>query len=129
LHQILISNCTKYKFGAIRKVLKPNLLGISTTSKQPQKSFYFFLVADSFHNSIIPRFFLHCNYVSEIRPFIFKSRRTSEENSRAEPPVEVCKTIKGVSVLDHISLELEGGNVYGVQGKNGCGKIINIRLA
>lgn len=40
---------------------------------------------------------------------------------------EVCKTIKGVSVLNHISLELEGGNVYGVQGKNGCGKTMLMR--
>lgn len=40
---------------------------------------------------------------------------------------EVSKTIKGVTVLDRISLELEGGNVYGVQGKNGCGKTMLMR--
>lgn len=40
---------------------------------------------------------------------------------------EVCKTIKGVPVLDHISLELEGSNVYGVQWKNGCGKTMLMR--
>ena len=40
---------------------------------------------------------------------------------------EVSKTIKGITVLDRISLELEGGNVYGVQGKNGCGKTMLMR--
>lgn len=40
---------------------------------------------------------------------------------------EVSKTIRGVTVLDRISLELEGGNVYGVQGKNGCGKTMLMR--
>lgn len=40
---------------------------------------------------------------------------------------EVSKTIKDVTVLDRISLELEGGNVYGVQGKNGCGKTMLMR--
>ena len=40
---------------------------------------------------------------------------------------EVSKTIKGITVLDRISLELEGGNVDGVQGKNGCGKTMLMR--
>lgn len=41
---------------------------------------------------------------------------------------DVSKTIKGVTVLDHISLELESGNIYGVQGKNGCGKTMLMRI-
>ncbi|MBO5383323.1 MAG: ATP-binding cassette domain-containing protein [Ruminococcus sp.] len=40
---------------------------------------------------------------------------------------DICKNIKGVTVLNHISLELEGGNVYGFQGKNGCGKTMLMR--
>ena len=39
----------------------------------------------------------------------------------------VCKDIKGTRVLDDINLELEGGKVYGLWGKNGCGKTMLMR--
>lgn len=39
----------------------------------------------------------------------------------------VCKTIKGVTILDDISLRFDGGKVYGVEGKNGCGKTMLMR--
>lgn len=39
----------------------------------------------------------------------------------------LTKKIKGVTVLDDISLELNGGKVYGVSGKNGCGKTMLMR--
>ncbi len=35
---------------------------------------------------------------------------------------DVTKVIKGNVILDHISLELEAGKIYGLQGKNGSGK-------
>lgn len=40
----------------------------------------------------------------------------------------VSKTIKGVTILDNISLTLQGGKVYGFQGKNGSGKTMLMRL-
>ncbi|MCD7770512.1 MAG: ATP-binding cassette domain-containing protein [Oscillospiraceae bacterium] len=40
----------------------------------------------------------------------------------------VSKEIKGVTVLDNISLTMEGGKVYGFQGKNGSGKTMLMRL-
>ncbi len=40
----------------------------------------------------------------------------------------VTKTIKGVTVLDTISLTMQGGRVYGFQGKNGSGKTMLMRL-
>ncbi|MCC8195857.1 MAG: ATP-binding cassette domain-containing protein [Ruminococcus sp.] len=40
----------------------------------------------------------------------------------------VTKTIKGVTVLDNISLTMQGGRVYGFQGKNGSGKTMLMRL-
>ncbi len=39
----------------------------------------------------------------------------------------VTKTIHGATVLDHVSLELEGGKVYGLSGKNGSGKTMLMR--
>lgn len=39
----------------------------------------------------------------------------------------VSKKIKGVSVLNDISLHFEGGKVYGLKGKNGCGKTMLMR--
>ena len=32
------------------------------------------------------------------------------------------KKIRGVAVLDDVSLELQGGYIYGLQGKNGSGR-------
>ncbi len=40
----------------------------------------------------------------------------------------VTKTIKGVTVIDNISLTMQGGKVYGFQGKNGSGKTMLMRL-
>ncbi len=40
----------------------------------------------------------------------------------------VTKTIKGVTVLGNISLTMQGGRVYGFQGKNGSGKTMLMRL-
>lgn len=40
---------------------------------------------------------------------------------------ELTKTIKGITVLDNISLEFHGGKVYGLSGKNGCGKTMLMR--
>ena len=37
------------------------------------------------------------------------------------------KKIRGVAVLDDVSLELQGGYIYGLQGKNGCGKTMLMR--
>lgn len=40
---------------------------------------------------------------------------------------QVTKRIKGNTILDHISLELEKGKIYGLQGKNGSGKTMLIK--
>ena len=40
----------------------------------------------------------------------------------------VEKTIHGIKVLDQISLTLESGKVYGLWGKNGCGKTMLMRI-
>lgn len=39
----------------------------------------------------------------------------------------LTKTIKGACVLDDVSMELESGNIYGFQGKNGSGKTMLLR--
>ena len=39
----------------------------------------------------------------------------------------VSKKIKGAVILDHISMKLQGGKVYGLQGKNGSGKTMLMR--
>lgn len=39
----------------------------------------------------------------------------------------LTKRIKGNEVLKGIDLQLEGGKIYGVQGKNGCGKTMLMR--
>lgn len=39
----------------------------------------------------------------------------------------LTKVIKGVTVLDNVNLTLTGGKVYGVSGKNGCGKTMLMR--
>lgn len=39
----------------------------------------------------------------------------------------VSKSIKGVNILNNISLKMESGNIYGFQGKNGCGKTMLMR--
>ena len=40
---------------------------------------------------------------------------------------DVSKQIKGESVLQHINLEMNGGNIYGIYGKNGSGKTMLLR--
>ena len=40
---------------------------------------------------------------------------------------DICKTIKGTTVLDHISYVFEENKVYGLQGHNGSGKTMMIR--
>ncbi len=40
---------------------------------------------------------------------------------------DVSKTIKGIKVLDHITLSLSTGKIYGIQGKNGSGKTMLLR--
>ncbi len=40
----------------------------------------------------------------------------------------ISKTIRGVTVIDNISLTLQGGKVYGFQGKNGSDKTMLMRL-
>ncbi|MCI8554865.1 MAG: ATP-binding cassette domain-containing protein [Clostridiales bacterium] len=40
---------------------------------------------------------------------------------------DYTKTIHGATVLDQISLRMEGGKVYGLKGPNGCGKTMLMR--
>lgn len=40
---------------------------------------------------------------------------------------DLSKTIRGSKVLEHISIEMEGGCIYGLQGKNGSGKTMLMR--
>lgn len=42
--------------------------------------------------------------------------------------VNVTKDIRKVRVLEDISIEMEGGYVYGLKGKNGCGKTMLMRV-
>ena len=37
------------------------------------------------------------------------------------------KKLKGRNVLDGVSYKFEGGKIYGIQGKNGCGKTMLMR--
>lgn len=39
----------------------------------------------------------------------------------------ISKTLRGVKVLDDVSLTLEGGNIYGLMGENGSGKTMLMR--
>lgn len=39
----------------------------------------------------------------------------------------VSKTIKGKTLLDNVSLDLHGGMIYGLQGKNGSGKTLLLK--
>lgn len=39
----------------------------------------------------------------------------------------ISKIIKGTQVLDHISLSMSGGKIYGLRGKNGSGKTMLMR--
>lgn len=40
----------------------------------------------------------------------------------------VSKTLKGVRIIDDVSMSLTGGRVYGIQGCNGSGKTMLMRL-
>lgn len=41
----------------------------------------------------------------------------------------VSKKIKGVTVLDNVSLRMESGKIYGLKGKNGSGKTMLMRAS
>lgn len=41
---------------------------------------------------------------------------------------DVSKVINGNPVLDSVSIEMESGKIYGLQGKNGCGKTMLMRM-
>lgn len=40
---------------------------------------------------------------------------------------DIVKTIKGRMILDHVSLQMESGRVYGIVGRNGSGKTMLFR--
>lgn len=40
----------------------------------------------------------------------------------------ICKTIGGHVVLDHVNLQLQPGKIYGIIGENGSGKTMLLRL-
>ncbi len=40
---------------------------------------------------------------------------------------DLVKTIKDALILDHINLVMESGKIYGLRGKNGCGKTMLMR--
>lgn len=40
---------------------------------------------------------------------------------------EISKDIKGVTILDNINMTLKAGTIYGLRGKNGCGKTMLMR--
>lgn len=42
--------------------------------------------------------------------------------------IDVCKTIKKKSILDHISYQFEDGKIYGLYGPNGSGKTMVLRV-
>ena len=39
----------------------------------------------------------------------------------------LSKQIKGVTVLDHITMQMQAGTIYGLRGKNGSGKTMLMR--
>ena len=39
----------------------------------------------------------------------------------------MTKTIQGTVVLDHVTMTLESGNIYGLLGRNGSGKTMLMR--
>ena len=39
----------------------------------------------------------------------------------------VSKKIKGIDILDDVSLRMESGKIYGFRGKNGSGKTMLMR--
>lgn len=41
---------------------------------------------------------------------------------------EISKDIRKNNILDNINLKMEGGKVYGLKGKNGCGKTMLMRV-
>ena len=41
---------------------------------------------------------------------------------------DLYKEIKKNVILDNVNITLTGGKIYGIQGKNGCGKAGNKRL-
>ena len=39
----------------------------------------------------------------------------------------LCKKIKGTVILDNVNLDMEPGRIYGLKGRNGCGKTMIMR--
>ena len=39
----------------------------------------------------------------------------------------LCKSIKGITILDNISMNMSSGKIYGIKGKNGSGKTMLMR--
>ena len=39
----------------------------------------------------------------------------------------LSKKIKGTLILDNVNMQMEPGKVYGLRGKNGCGKTMIMR--
>ena len=42
--------------------------------------------------------------------------------------MDATKTIHGTVILDSVNIELESGKIYGLQGPNGSGKTMLMRL-
>ncbi|MDO5410360.1 MAG: ABC transporter ATP-binding protein [Lachnospiraceae bacterium] len=42
--------------------------------------------------------------------------------------IDICKTIKKRSILDHINYQFENGKIYGLYGPNGSGKTMILRV-
>ena len=40
---------------------------------------------------------------------------------------DICKIIRGKIILDHVSLNMTGGKIYGFVGSNGSGKTMLFR--
>lgn len=39
----------------------------------------------------------------------------------------ICKTIKGTTILEDVNLLFQSGQIYGLRGRNGCGKTMLMR--
>ena len=42
--------------------------------------------------------------------------------------VDVTKEFKNETILDSVSLNFESGKIYGLVGKNGCGKSVFLKM-
>ena len=64
---------------------------------------------------------------NKIKPRI-KRRKTGGNGMGAIQLKNVTKKIRGVTVLDNVSIRMESGNIYGFKGKNGSGKTMLMEL-